>query len=237
MIFYLQLLLILICVLSASIIGVLIGILTLGRVDLNYLISHGMARAVLLISGIRVQLEQGHHLSASRPCVYVANHQSAMDIITFGRIFPRRTAVIGKRELLWIPIFGWFFALGGNIPINRRKRRQAIGTLGRVVRAIRERAVSIWVFVEGTRNRTELPLLPFKKGAFYMAIEAQIPIVPVVSAPLRPLVSWKERKLKPGTVRIVALPPISTRGMSTDDAARLSETVREQMLIALQALS
>ena len=80
-------------------------------------------------------------------------------------------------------------------------------------------------------------MLPFKKGAFYMAIEAQVPIVPVVCSPVKHLVNWKKRELKRGDVIIRALDPISTRGLTPNDTEKPMKETRDKMLEALHGLS
>lgn len=95
-------------------------------------------------------------------------------------------------------------------------------------------------FPEGTRNHSGDPLLPFKKGAFYMAIAAKVPIVPIVCAPLHRVFSWKERRLG-GDLHIRILPPIQTAHLSGDksagDVEKLLQETREKMLEAFRGLS
>src|SRR4029079_18657026 len=87
---------------------------------------------------------------------------------------------------------------------------------------------------EGTRNKEGKGLLPFKKGPFHLAILAQVPIIPVVSSPLKDIASWKYKVLKGGTIHMTVLPPIPTKGMTDGDVDRLSNTVREKMLAVLK---
>lgn len=91
--------------------------------------------------------------------------------------------MIGKKELKWIPFFGYFFWGAGNMMIDRQKRSKAFAGLAQAAQEIKRRAVSIWVFPAGTRHPSGTGMLPFKRGAFYLAVEAQIPIVPVVVLP------------------------------------------------------
>src|SRR5947209_7779001 len=104
-----------------------------------------MAWGVLKLSGIRVVLEDpGGHLTAHQPCIYVSNHQGALDIAVLGSIYTQRTAVVGKKELLYIPFLGLYFVAARNIVIDRHKRSAAVATLSGAVNAIRERQVSVW---------------------------------------------------------------------------------------------
>jgi 1-acyl-sn-glycerol-3-phosphate acyltransferase len=189
------------------------------------------------LASLHIEYDGLENLESHRPCIYVANHQSGLDMATFGSIYPKNTVAIGKKELLWIPFFGILFFASGNIMINRQKRVRAIAGLAQAVDAVRRTGVSVWIFPEGTRNRTEELLQPFKKGAFYMAIQAGVPIVPIVSSPLKNVVSWKERQFRGGRVRIRILPPVETSGLGDADVESLMRDVREKMIEAIRGLS
>ena len=189
------------------------------------------------LSGIRVVFEGLEHLEAHQPCIYVSNHQSSMDMAVLGDIFPRNTVLVGKKELIYIPLFGLFFKGAGNIMINRSRRVSAMASLSEAVEQIRKRRLSVYVFPEGTRNRSEAPMLPFKRGAFYMAIQAQVPIVPVVCSSLDRVMSWKEKRMQGGTVRVRVLPPIPTQSYAAADAEQLGREVRDQMITAWSEIS
>src|SRR6266545_2361280 len=131
----------------------------------------------------RIDVEHRERLEQCRPCVIVANHQSFVDVATFGSIFPRRTVSAGKREIGRIPVFGWFYRLSGNLIIDREHARSARDSLKAAADAIQKEKISVWFMPEGHRN-TSGTLLPFKSGAFRLAIAAGVPILPVVAAPL-----------------------------------------------------
>jgi 1-acyl-sn-glycerol-3-phosphate acyltransferase len=217
-------------------IGLVLCVVRWGHPNLDRDFARVFSWGVLRIAGVRVATEGLEHLTAAQPCIYVANHQSGFDMATFGAIYPTRTIVIGKKELKWIPLFGLFFVAAGNIMIDRQRRTKAIAGLGQAVEAIRERGSSIWIFPEGTRNRTRELLQPFKKGAFYMAIEAGVPIVPIVSAPLEPVLNWRRKKVNGGTLRLRVLPPVPTKGFRSKDVDPLADRVRGMMMEALRGL-
>ena len=174
------------------------------------------------------------NLYANTPCIYVCNHQSGMDMATFGAIYPLNTKIIAKSELRFVPVFGFFLWFAGHIFINRSKKSSAISGLDKAVAAIRKRRVSIWIFPEGTRNKTGQGLLPFKKGAFHMAIAAGIPVVPLVSSNIKDICIWENRFIQGGHVTITVLPAISTQGMTKNDVESLRATVHQKMLDALE---
>jgi 1-acyl-sn-glycerol-3-phosphate acyltransferase len=194
------------------------------------------AKGALKITGISLGFSGQEFIEPAQPCIYTSNHQSNFDIVVFAPIYPGRTVIIGKRELLWIPLFGLFNLAAGNIMIDRRNTGKAKSTLAQVVEEIKTRNVSVWVFPEGTRNKSGEGLLPFKKGAFHMAIAAQVPVVPVVASSLKPVADFKKRKIYGGKIEVKVLPPVSTEGLTDQDVEGLANKVREQMLQALSEI-
>ena len=188
------------------------------------------AWAALPIARIKLIIEGPEHLDAHQPCVYIGNHQSGLDVATYGKVYPSRTVVIGKREIIYMPFFGLFFAAAGNILINRQDKTRALGSLGEAARQIKERNLSVGLYPEGTRNRTGQDMLPFKKGAFHLAIEAGVPIVPIVSSPISLVFDRKTKQLKGGTVIIRFLPPIHVSGDAKANLNQLAAKTREDML-------
>ena len=233
---YLRIALILLWLFVSCMLGLFGCLVRWGDLNLDRDFGRFFSWGALRLSNLKASVEGLEHLEAHQPCIYVANHQSVIDMFSFGKIYPCRTIVIGKKELRWIPLFGLFFAAAGNIMINRQKRVKAIAGLGQAVDAIQKRNASIWIFPEGTRNETGKGLLPFKKGAFHMAISAGVPIVPILSSPVDLIFNWKKRTFRGGRMQIRVLPPIPSAGLTSDDLDKLSDTVREKMLEALRGL-
>jgi 1-acyl-sn-glycerol-3-phosphate acyltransferase len=227
---YLRLVAILVWFVLVCFLGLVLALFRWGDLNLDHDLARMFSWGMCGITRVTVLVEGEERLAQHQPCIYVANHQSAFDLATFGRICPRRVIVIGKKELIWIPLFGLLFAAAGNIMIDRRRRDRAIAGLSQAVEALRNRGASIWLFPEGTRNTSGQGLLPFKKGAFHMAIAASVPIVPVVSSPILPIVNWKEGRLGGGIVRLRVLPAVPTTGLDTADVDALAARVREEML-------
>ncbi len=234
--FYLKFLLIFLWFLIASLGSLLLPFAIWRARDINRDFGRLLSWGILRILRIRVEVEGLHHLEAQDPVVYVVNHQSGFDLVTFGGLFPKNTIVIGKKEVAWIPVFGWIYLLGRNVLIDRKKTVQAVAGLGQVVQTIQQKRVSIWIFPEGTRNWSGKALLPFKKGAFYVAVQARVPIIPIVSSPLLRLVSWRERRLSGGVLKVRVLPPISTLNLEEDQVDQLAEATRSKMLNALESI-
>ena len=223
--------------LISCVLGTIFCVFRWGNPSNNSIFARVFAIPATKICSIRVAIYGREHLLANQPCIYVASHQSAVDLATYGLLFPTKTLVIGKKELKWIPGFGLYFMASGNIMIDRKNRRKAVAGLGEAVNAARDKGLSIWIFPEGTRNVSGEGLLPFKRGAFHTAIAAGIPIVPLVQSPFVNLISWKNKVLGGGSVEIRILPPISTAGMTSADVEKLSNLTRSKMLEALPGLT
>lgn len=217
--------------------GLILSLLCYGNPSINFYFTRFFAWGATRIVGVRIITEGSENSESFQPCIYVANHQSNFDAITYGSISVHRTVIIGKKELFWMPFFGLYFVAAGNILIDRNRKSQAVAGLTKATDAIRKRRISIWIFPEGTRNKGPDPLLPFKKGAFHMAIRAQVPVVPIVSAPLKPILGQIRKGGGRVDLRVRFLPPIPTLGMNDKDVDRLSVEVKEKMLEAFRGLS
>lgn len=152
------------------------------------------------------------------PAVFTANHQDLLDTFFFAKIWPNNCAGVGKRELAWVPIFGTLFWLAGNIFIHRGDKHKAHAVVDQMADKITTLNRSIFIMPEGTRSKGR-GLLPFKKGAFLTAIKAGVPIVPLCVSSTKniTLSDWTP---KPALIEF--LPPISTVGLTVDDADALA---------------
>lgn len=223
--------------LFVSLLGLVVAVFRYGDVALGHVFARIYGRVALWILGLRVEYLGRENLTLNPPCIIVANHQSGLDVPVFSPLYPRGAVIIGKKELVWIPFFGFFFKASGNIMIDRGRRHRAVATLSVAVDAIRKRGLSIFIFPEGTRNGVGHGLLPFKKGAFHMAIQAQCPVIPIVVSSYAPIFSWKRKWIaRRGVVQVRVLPAVTTVGLGPDDVESLAGRVREEMLRALEGV-
>ncbi|HKC25795.1 MAG TPA: lysophospholipid acyltransferase family protein [Thermoanaerobaculia bacterium] len=192
--------------------------------------AHAFGAFMTAVLGWRIRAEGVERIDDAAPAVLVANHQSNLDIVTYGSIYPRGTVAVGKKELLKIPLFGWFFAVTGNVLLDRGDPASARASIDAAAERIKRERISVWMFPEGHRNGGPR-LLPFKKGAFHLAIAAQVPVVPIVQEPLAAVLDAGRALVRPGEIRIRVLPPIPTDGLTHEDADALAERTR----IAMQA--
>ncbi|MGL9769794.1 MAG: 1-acylglycerol-3-phosphate O-acyltransferase [Sodalis sp. (in: enterobacteria)] len=184
--------------------------------------------------GIRVEVRHLESVILPQNCIYIANHQNNYDMVIAAYVVQPRTITVGKKSLLWIPLFGPFYWLTGNLFIDRDNKACAHNTLTKIIKSIKKRNISIWIFPEGTRSRGR-GLLPFKTGAFYTAIAAGVPIVPIC-------VSNTSNKIKlnrwsNGLVIIEILPPIETSSYSREQVRVLSRYCQNIMKNKLDKLN
>ena len=189
---------------------------------------HVYAWLAQFTSGIRVKV-LGRENILAEPAIYVFNHQSSLDGLPLGMLRVPRLVIIGKKEIVYVPFIGWTFYLAGNVLINRGDGRKAKGSLDAGIDAVKRRKVSIAIFPEGARNRDAVGFLPFKRGGFQMAIDAQVPVVPVVIQSFKHVYDKEARHMRSGTVQVKVLPAHSTQGLGHKDAQKLAETVQKDM--------
>lgn len=132
--------------------------------------------------GLKI-IVRGEEKLPTSPCVFIGNHQNSYDLITICKAVPPGTVTVGKKSLIWIPVFGIPYWLSGNILIDRKNATRAADTIKATVDKIKERNISVWLFPEGTRSYGR-GLLPFKMGAFRIAKSADEPIVPICASSL-----------------------------------------------------
>ncbi|KAH8158255.1 hypothetical protein CIB48_g9993 [Xylaria polymorpha] len=140
--------------------------------------------AMALTTGITFEVEDpNNYLDTIRPAVFLGNHQTELDVLMLGCMFPKYCSVTAKKNLKKIPFLGWFMSLSGTVFIDRQSSKNARDAMAGAAEEIQRRKQSVYMFPEGTRSYAKEPgLLPFKKGAFHLAIQAGVPIVPVVAA-------------------------------------------------------
>lgn len=188
-------------------------------------------RTLLRANGLKVQVT-GLERIPEGPCVFIANHVSWIDIWVLVACLPGRARFLAKRELLRVPVFGWAMRRAGHIPIDRQNHRAALEAYAEAVRLIREGTRPI-VFAEGTRSRNGR-LLPFKKGPFVLAIQAGVPVVPVLLEGTYQVLPKGSITPRPGPITVRIGEPISTEGLTYEDRESLARQGREA-IVALGA--
>lgn len=174
----------------------------------NYRISQwATARAfqftMAFTTGIRFEVVEGKEYLDTRPCVLVGNHQSELDVLLLGAIFPKYCSVTAKSSLARVPFLGWFMALSGTVFINRTDRQSAVKAFESAAEEMKRERQSVFIFPEGTRSYASGPELgAFKKGAFHLAVQAGMPVVPVVCANYWGVLSVREQRFRAGRIPV-----------------------------------
>jgi 1-acyl-sn-glycerol-3-phosphate acyltransferase len=167
---------------------------------------------------------------AGGPFVVVSNHQSMLDIVLLSRV-PHEMKWVAK-EVLWkVPWVGWLLRLSGDIPV-RRGDRESGGEAVERARAYLASGMSVMLFPEGTRSR-DGRLLPFKSGAFRLAVDAGVPVLPIVVSGTGAGLAKGGAAVRPCDAVARLLPPVATAGLGAADVPRLRDRVRQAMAAAL----
>ena len=182
-------------------------------------------KPVLWVAGARLRVESLPEMDWKKPHIFAMNHQSNLDIPAAILALPVKLRIVAKHSLRLVPFMGWYMWATGMIFVDRGNRARAMASLKLAGQRIRAGA-NILIFPEGTRSR-DGKILPYKKGAFAMALEAGVPIVPVAihgSGTVQPADEWTVR---PGVIRVKVGQPIPTEGRSIAEREALANEVRE----------
>ncbi len=182
--------------------------------------------------GIDLDVYGEKNLWAARPCVFIFNHQSKADVIILAKLIRKDMGGIGKQEIRKIPVLGKVMEMAGTVFIDRADTANAIKAMEPLVEAIRKERRSICIAPEGTRTLSP-KLGPFKKGAFHLAMQAGVPLVPIVIHNAGDVAPKNEFVMRGATVRVDVLPPVDTSGWS---AKTMNAHVAEVRAMFLKAL-
>jgi 1-acyl-sn-glycerol-3-phosphate acyltransferase len=172
------------------------------------------ARNWLRLSGMKIKVKGLELLDPKQTYVFISNHRSYLDTATMFHYTGRRIGLVAKKELLKVPLLGYGMGYVNVMAIDRSNRERAVQTMQAATKRIQS-GVSFAVFAEGTRARPG-QMLPFKKGAFYMARDAGVPIVPVAMKHTDVLMGKGTGEARPGTIEMVILPPVATKDVTSD---------------------
>lgn len=208
---------------------VLILMVTLGR-DRNRILAGRIFRTSAVISA---KLNPLWHFSllgdAPRelgPMVVISNHCSHSDSFLISHV-PWEMKWIGKSSLFSIPIVGWSMSLSGDIPLKRGQKTSVEDTMA-ACKAYLERGVPVIIFPEGTRSESDT-MLPFKDGAFRLAVEAGVPILPIAVEGTRLALPKHDWRFGACTAMVTVGEPISTHGIDPDELEALKASARDQI--------
>jgi len=190
----------------------------------NLRLTGGVLKHLTKNIGIKWELRGGEILRVERGAIIAANHQSILDILGMLNIWQvmGKCTAVAKKELIYYPPFGPVMWLAGLVYIDRGNSKTAYQKLMKATTLVLNNKTKLWLYPEGTRNRKGIELLPFKRGAFRIAIECQVPIIPVVYSPYY-FINHGKKTFNRGKIIISVLEPISTQGLTEKDVDDLQE--------------
>lgn len=194
------------------------------------------SRLMQRVLGWRIEAEGTELFREVAPSVVMARHQSNLDVVVLGEVYPPGAIALGKKELEWIPLFGRLWTATGNVLLDRRRSGAAMEAIRRTAGAAQAAGVSLWVAPEGHRNMGR-EMLPFKKGVFHLALDARFPVLPLAVSPLSSVIDARRWAVRPGTVRLRVLPPVPTDDLGPGDVVVLMERVRAVLEAAQRELA
>jgi 1-acyl-sn-glycerol-3-phosphate acyltransferase len=174
------------------------------------------------LAGVRVETVGLDRLDPNRNYIFMSNHASNLDPPIMIALIPKRTSVMVKKELFRYPILGRAMRMGSLVPVDRGNRDAGIDAV-RSAKQVVEQGLNMTIYVEGKRS-FDGKLLPFKKGPFYLAMECEVPVVPITIAGTHYVMPKGRFAIKPGLVRVIFHPPIEPADFGDRDC--LMEKVR-----------
>lgn len=191
------------------------------------------SQALLRSAGVRVVLENPERIDPERPQILVANHVSWFDVLALAGYLPGKYRFVAKKELARVPIFGPAWQACGHISIDREDINSAIESLAVARRKLEEERPTVILFPEGTRSPSG-ELRRFKKGAFVLAIQTGVEVIPAAIVGSREVMrkgSWMIRTGR--TIRVRFGEPLSVEGLKMEDREALTKRAREAVAALL----
>ncbi len=194
-----------------------------GNVNFMYRVFMWGASTGVWLTGVRVHTTGLDKLDPTRTYIFMSNHVSNIDPPITVPLIPRRTSVLVKKELFNVPVLGKAMRMGSLLPVDRGNREAGIQAVKAGTEVVREAGLNLTIYVEGKRSY-DGKLLEFKKGPFYLAMEAQVPVVPITIVGTHYVMPKKRFAIKPGKVEVIFHDPIEPKDFGNRE--RLMEKVR-----------
>ncbi|HSK18136.1 MAG TPA: lysophospholipid acyltransferase family protein [Longimicrobiales bacterium] len=186
------------------------------------------ARWILWATGVRVEVQGVENLSPDSAQIIVSNHVSWYDVLALAAWTPKRYRFVAKKELSRVPLWGHAWVAAGHISVDRTDNQSAVASLDQAGRTILEDNSSVIIFAEGTRSRNG-ELQPFKKGAFILALQNGIDIVPTAVLGTHHIMSRDSWRIRSGRIIVRYGPPVSPAGYDVRRRDELIARVRSEV--------
>lgn len=189
-------------------------------------IAQTWARTAIMLSGARIKVIGAQYLTGA-PAVYACNHLSYMDTPAIFSSLPFQFRIVARHDLWKLPFIGWYLERSGQVGVDLSDPRASVASLLGAVRTLKS-GMPLFIFPEGGRTETG-HLEPFMKGPAFMAIKAQVPIVPMALIGTWELLPMHASQIHPVPVTLVVSEPIETKGMTMKQADALTATLQQQI--------
>lgn len=186
------------------------------------------APVLMKIAGINISVSGKENVPNDRPVIFVSNHFSHLDIGCLCYSLPKNLHFIGKKELIWTPVVGWYMWVAGHIFVDRSNRNKAVKSIAKAAKKIND-GKSVVLFAEGTRSKTG-KVESFKKGAFHLALQSDVDIVPVSIKGTYEV--WKSgtSTITPGKVNVSIGNPIHSSKFNKNNINDFVKVVRDNII-------
>jgi 1-acyl-sn-glycerol-3-phosphate acyltransferase len=178
---------------------------------------------IAVTAGVRVRVHGAHHIEPGVSYVFLSTHQSYMDIPAMLGYLPAQLRIAAKKVLFRIPFMGWHLTRAGHIPVDRSSTQNAVSSMQKAAGYLKN-GICAFVFPEGTRSR-DGRLHKFKKGGFKLAIQANVPIIPITIIGSRQVLPPDSIIFRPGPIDMYVDAPIPTNNLTDTDLEPLMESV------------
>ncbi len=204
----------------------ILGKLIDGKGHLSHRLGRRWAWGVLRIPRMKIEVEGLENIDQKTQYIFIANHTSAFDIPSMYWGIQNKQGMLAKKQLKYIPFFGWAMWAAGHYFVDRKNHRAALAMMEQVGnQMLADKSQSLVIFVEGTRS-LDGQLQRFKKGAFILSLDTGIPIVPVIINGAQKAMGKKQRRIAATTIRLTILPPLYPENYTSDTKQEYLEDAR-----------
>jgi 1-acyl-sn-glycerol-3-phosphate acyltransferase len=193
---------------------------------------HVVGPIMMKVSGSPVEWVGREKISRERPAIYISNHTSSIDIFLGIWLAPVGTVGVAKKEIVNVPFFGQLYWLSGHLRVDRSNPEQAIESMRALADKVSKNKLSIYIWPEGTRSR-DGRLLKFKKGAFHLALQTGLPVIPIVVQGAHKCWEPEKYRIRSSPVRVDVLDPIDTSDWTKENLEQHVTAVRELFIAKL----
>lgn len=192
------------------------------------------APVLMRIAGVKLTVHGKENVPKNEPVIFIANHCSHLDIGTMCGSLPVNLHFLGKKELMWTPVVGWYMFVAGHIFVDRSNRNKARVSIAKAANKI-SKSKSLMIFPEGTRSKTG-EIGAFKKGAFHLALQANVKIVPVTINGTYQVWKPSSFQITPGNVTVFIGKPIDQKQYSIENISAFVNEGKNRILENLKTV-